>query len=83
MLKEYGITSSMSRSGNCWADLGFCHNACNETLFGSLKVERLHERRFATKRQAKDVKMAWLLWFNRTRPHSTLAYVSGVQFEQA
>jgi hypothetical protein len=24
----------------------------------------------------------WQLWYNRTRPHSTLAYVSPMQFEQ-
>jgi putative transposase len=46
VLKEYGITSSMSRRGNCW------DNACSETLFGSLKVERLHWQRFVTRRQA-------------------------------
>jgi transposase InsO family protein len=34
VLKEYGITASMSRRGDCW------DNACSETLFGSLKVER-------------------------------------------
>ena len=76
VLKEYGINGSMSRRGNCW------DNACSETLFGSLKVERLHGQRFETRRQAKDETMAWLLWFNRTRLHSTLAYVSPVQFEQ-
>ena len=31
---------------------------------------------------AKDETIAWLLWYNRTRLHSTLAYVSPVQFEQ-
>jgi hypothetical protein len=29
-------------------------NACSETLFGSLKVERLHGQHFETLRQAKD-----------------------------
>ena len=48
MLKEYGITASMSRRGDCW------DNACSETLFGSLKVERLHGQNFETRRQAKD-----------------------------
>jgi putative transposase len=48
VLAEYGITSSMSRKGNCW------DNACSETLFGSLKVERLHGQRFKTRREAKD-----------------------------
>jgi len=76
VLKEHGITPSMSRKGNCW------DNACSETLFGSLKVERLHGQRFATIREAKDEVIAWLLWYNRTRMHSTLNYVSPVQFEQ-
>ena len=76
VLNEYGIKSSMSRKGNCW------DNACSETLFGSLKVERLHGQRFETRRQAKDETIAWLLWYNRTRLHSTLAYVSPMQFEQ-
>jgi putative transposase len=26
--------------------------------------------------------VAWLLWYHRTRMHSTLHYVSPVQFEQ-
>jgi putative transposase len=76
LLDEYGITSSMSRRGNCW------DNACSETLFGSLKVERLHGQKFETRRQAKDEIIAWLLWYNSTRIHSTLAYVSPMQFEQ-
>ena len=76
VLKEYGINSSMSRRGNCW------DNACSETLFGSLKVERLHGQRFETRRQAKDETLAWLLWYNCERLHSTLAYVSPVQFEK-
>lgn len=76
LLEEYDITSSMSRRGNCW------DNACSETLFGSLKVERLHGQKFETRRQAKDEVIAWLLWYNSARMHSTLAYVSPMQFEQ-
>ena len=57
-------------------------NACSETLFGSLKVERLHGQRFKTRREAKDEAIDWLLWYNRARLHSTLAYVSPMQFEQ-
>ena len=76
VLKQYGITSSMSRRGNCW------DNACSETLFGSLKVERLHGQRFVTRRHARDETIAWLLWYNKARLHSTLAYVSPMQFEQ-
>ena len=49
---------------------------------GSLKVERLFGQRFKTRREAKDETFAWLLWYKRTRLHSTLAYLSPVQFEQ-
>src|SRR5580700_8523346 len=76
VLKEHGITPSMSRKGNCW------DNACSETLFGSLKVERLHGRHFETRRQGKDEALGWLHWYNQTRLHSTLNYVSPMQFEQ-
>ena len=66
----------MSRRGDCW------DNACSETLLGSLKVERLYGQKFETRRQAKDEVIDWLLWYNRTRLHSTLAYVSPMKFEQ-
>lgn len=76
VLKDYGITASMSRRGNCW------DNACSETLFGSLKVERLHGQRFISRRHAKDETLAWLLWYNQSRLHSTLNYLSPMQFEE-
>jgi transposase InsO family protein len=76
VLNECSIQPSMSRKGDCW------DNACSETLFASLKVERLHGTRFQTIRQAKDETLDWLLWYNRTRLHSTLKYVSPMQFEQ-
>jgi putative transposase len=75
VLNQHGIRASMSRKGNCW------DNAPTETLFGSLKVERLHGERLQTIRQAKDETIAWLLWYNRQRMHSTLNYVSPVEFE--
>jgi putative transposase len=48
ILKQYGMRSSMSRRGNCW------DNAPIESLWGSLKVDRLHGMRFETRRQAMD-----------------------------
>lgn len=66
----------MSRKGECW------DNACSETLFGSLKVERLHGMRFANRRAAKDEVIDWLLWYNSCRLHSTLGYISPMQYEQ-
>jgi transposase InsO family protein len=44
LLANFKMESSMSRKGDCW------DNAVTETLFGSLKVERLHGMRFNTRR---------------------------------
>jgi len=76
LLAGHGMKASMSRKGNCW------DNACSETLFGSLKVERLHGMEFKNHREAKDAPLQWLLWYNGSRMHSTLDYLSPAQFEQ-
>ena len=75
-LRRYGIRGSMSRKGNCW------DNAVTETLFGSLKVERLHSMHFETRRQAKDEVVDWLTFYSRKRMHSTLGYTSPMAFEE-
>lgn len=46
-----------------------------------LKVARLHGKRFATRRAAKDEVMDWLGFYNSTRLHQTLGYVSPMAFE--
>lgn len=76
-LTKYGMRSSMSRKGNCW------DNAPTESLWGSLKVGRLHGRRFATRREAMDEIVDWLTFYNHRRLHSSLGYVSPMQFERA
>jgi hypothetical protein len=48
----------MSRKGTCW------DNACSETLFGPMKVERLHGMEFHNLREAKDATLEWLLWYS-------------------
>jgi putative transposase len=76
-LGGYGMRSSMSRKGDCW------DNAVTESLWGSLKVARLHGRRFETRRDAMDEVLDWLSFYNHRRLHSTLGYVSPMQFERA
>ena len=70
------MTCSMSRKGGCWG------NAPTESLWESLKVGRLHGMRFATRWAAMDEVIDWMSFYNHRRLHSTLAYVSPMQFEQ-
>ena len=76
VMKMYGLMASMSRKANCW------DNAVTETLFGSLKVERLHGESFVSVRAAKDEVIDWILWYNQKRMHSTIGYQSPEEFEQ-
>lgn len=75
-LVTFGMKGSMSRKGDCW------DNAVTETLFGSLKVERLHGMHFATRRHAKDEVIDWLQFYNHRRLHSKLGYLSPMAFEK-
>lgn len=76
-LAEYGMTCSMSRKGNCW------DNAPTESFFNSLKNERVHGTRYATRAQAVADLFDYIeVFYNRTRRHSTLGYHSPVQFLQ-
>ena len=71
------MRSAMSRKANCW------DNAPTQSLWGSLKVGRLHGRRFKTRRDAMDEIIDWLTFYNHRRLHSSLGYVSPMQFERA
>ena len=76
VLREQGAVSSMSRRGDCW------DNAVVESFFASLKVERLHERRYATVEQLRaDVADYIERFYNRRRRHSTLGYLSPAIYE--
>jgi putative transposase len=74
-LTDYGMVCSMSRKGNCW------DNAPTESFFNSLKNERVHGARYATREQAVADLFDYIeVFYNRSRRHSTLGYSSPVQF---
>jgi transposase InsO family protein len=75
-LQGYAMRSSMSRKGNCW------DNSPTESLWSRLKVGGLHGRKFATLRQAMDEVVDWLTFYNYRRRHSSLGYLSPMQYEQ-
>ena len=43
---------------------------------------RLYGKTFATQRDATDEIIGWLTFYNHRRLHSTLGYVSPMQFEK-
>jgi transposase InsO family protein len=75
-LDGWGMRSSMSRKGNCW------DNAPTESFWGHLKRASVHGQRFATRDQAKQAVMDWMAFCNHRRLHSTLGYLSPMQYEQ-
>jgi transposase InsO family protein len=76
LLGEEGITCSMSRRGNCW------DNAPMESFFASLKKELVHDEDYATREQAKASIFEYIeTFYNPIRRHSTLGYLSPVNYE--
>ncbi len=76
LLKQYGIISSMSRTGNCW------DNAPVESFFATLKKELVHQRRYRTRAEARADLCEYVeVWYNRQRRHSTLGYMTPVAYE--
>jgi transposase InsO family protein len=74
-LAEYGMRCSMSRKANCW------DNAPTESFFNSLKNERVHGTRYATREDAIADLFEYIeVFYNRSRRHSTLGYRSPIQF---
>ena len=77
LLTAAGFTTSMSRVGNCW------DNAVVESFFATLTKELLIERVFETRADASRELFEFIeIWYNRQRRHSTLGYLTPVEFEE-
>lgn len=77
LLKAHGITCSMSKLGDVW------DNAAMESFFSSLKIERIRGRVYRSRDEARaDVFDYIERFYNPKRRHSTLGYLSPVDFEK-
>jgi transposase InsO family protein len=74
-LSRLKAVQSMSRKGNCW------DNAPCESFFATLKLELdLHQAR-GTKLETEALVFEWMeVFYNRQRLHSSLGFVSPVEF---
>jgi len=76
MLRENNITQSMSSKGNCY------DNAPVESFFSTLKRELVYRTTYKTREEAKQSLFEYIeVFYNRQRRHSTLGYLSPMQFE--
>jgi transposase InsO family protein len=76
LLTAHGSLASMSRKGNCY------DNAFIESFWSSLKYETVYHRKFATRAEARTALFDYIeSFYNRTRLHSSLGYVSPITFE--
>ena len=77
LMADHGVVCSMSRSGNVW------DNAAMESFFSSLKTERTARKIYRTRNEAKaDVFDYIERFYNPKRRHSTIGYLSPMEFEQ-
>lgn len=68
----------MSRAGVVW------DNSAMENFFSSLKTERTARTVYLSREQARSGVFYYIeRFYNPTRRHSTLGYVSPIQFEEA
>jgi transposase InsO family protein len=76
LLTEHDMVQSLSRPRQCW------DNAVAESFFASLKLELIHRRSWATRAQVRRAVFDYIeVFFNRQRLHSSLGYLTPVEYE--
>jgi transposase InsO family protein len=77
LLADYGITCSMSRTGDCW------DNAVAESFFATFKAELVYRRPWPTHLETKAAIGEYIeIFYNNQRRHSAIGYVSPAMFEK-
>ena len=77
LMADHGVVCSMSRSGNVW------DNAAMESFFSSLKTERIARKTYRTCNQARQDVFDYIeRFYDPARRHSTLGYLSPMDFEK-
>jgi putative transposase len=76
VIQSAGFQASMSRKADCY------DNAPMESFFHTLKTELVHHRHYPTRAEATRDIFAYIEGFyNRTRRHSAIGYISPIQME--
>ena len=72
---DLAVILSSGRTGQCW------DNALAESFFASLKGECLDQQPWPTRTAARRATVAYIAWYNGTRLHSALGYLTPDEFE--
>jgi transposase InsO family protein len=72
---DLAVTLSSGRTGQCW------DNALAESFFASLNGECLDQPPWPTRAAARRAPVAYIAWYNGTRLHSALGYMTPDEFE--
>ena len=75
-LLKTGQSGSEVAPEKCW------DNAQTESFWGRLKTASVHGCKFATREQARQAVMDWMAFYNPRRLHSSLGYLSPMQYEE-
>jgi putative transposase len=74
--RDAGIARSMGSKGDCY------DNAVAESFFATLKKELVHRRSWPTRRELTSEVFEYIeAFYNRTRRHSTLGFLSPADYE--
>lgn len=77
LLKNNEVTPSMSRKGNCY------DNAYVESFFASLKKEWIYRVDYQTEEELRNLVFEYIeIWYNRKRRHSSLGFLSPVNYKK-
>jgi len=76
LLDTFGIRRSLSRKANPW------DNAVAEATFKLYKAEFAYRERFSSLRELQVKLSDYVHWFNNIRIHSTLNYMTPVEFRE-
>jgi transposase InsO family protein len=75
LARDYDVKLSVGRTGQCW------DNALAESFFASLKGECLDQQSWPTRARARRAITEYIAWYNGTRLHSALGYLTPNEYE--